>query len=268
MTTFIGKIRRARRHIRYLSGYLDFSTDSYVPRLTDFARCPRPVLLLYGFFSTRRTFEVLERRLRRDGYSVFSLDLGGVAKSFNTRGIDDLADFVRAKVERLYARNPAMGPLTIIGHSKGGLIGAYYVKKLGGWRRTRALLTMGTPHHGTPVAYAGLPFGLFARSLWQMTPMSPFIRRLQRGAWPPGVRFASLYSKDDAVAPFPTTLIETHGLPYLRNIEVEAHGHREFLYKKRVYDTLLEELREGEATAPVRIGKLTLVPGARTAAAR
>src|SRR5919201_6785200 len=120
MTTFIGKIRRARRHIRYLSGYLDFSTDSYVPRLTDFARCPRPVLLLYGFFSTRRTFEVLERRLRRDGYSVFSLDLGGVAKSFNTRGIDDLADFVRAKVERLSARNPAMGRLTLTSHYQGG----------------------------------------------------------------------------------------------------------------------------------------------------
>jgi triacylglycerol esterase/lipase EstA (alpha/beta hydrolase family) len=262
MTTLIGKIRHARRQLRYLAGYIDFSGDSSVSRLTDFARCPRPVLLLYGFFSTRRTFDVVERRLRRDGYSVFSLDLGGVAKSFNTRGIDDLADFVRAKVERLYARNPGMGPLTIIGHSKGGLIGSYYVKKLGGWRRTRALLTMGTPHNGTPAAYVGLPFGLFARSLWQMTPMSPFIRRLQRGAWPPGVRFTSLYSKADAVAPFPSTLIETHGLPYLRNVEVEAHGHREFLYKKRVYDALLAELREGEAAAPVRIGKLTLVPGA------
>jgi hypothetical protein len=143
------------------------------------------------------------------------------------------------------------------------------VKKLGGWRRTRALVTMGTPHHGTPAAYVGLPLGLFARSVWQMTPMSPFIRRLQRGAWPPGVRFTSIYSKDDALAPFPTTLIETHGLPYLRNVEVDARGHREFLYKKRVYDVLLGELRDGEATAPVRLGKLTLVPGAaRNAVAR
>ena len=96
--------------------------------------------------------------------------------------------------------------------------------------------------------------------------MSPFIRRLERGAWPPGVRFTSMHSKDDKVAPFPSTLIETHGLPYLRNVEVDAHGHREFIYKKRVYDRILAELREGEAAAPVKLGTLTLLPGGARAA--
>jgi triacylglycerol lipase len=257
------ELRRVRRQLRYLSAYLDFGAEP-IERVTDFRRCQKPVLLLYGFFSNRCTFEVLERRLRRDGYCVFSLDLGGVTRTLDTRGIDDLAEFVRTKVERIYRKNPGMGPLTVIGHSKGGLIGAYYVKKLGGWRRTRALVTLGTPHHGTPVAYAGLPLGLFARALWQMTPMSPFIRRLERGAWPPGVRFTSMYSKDDRLAPFPSTLIETHGLPYLRNVEVEARGHREFLYRKAVYDLLLEELEEGRSSAPLRIGKLTSVPCARS----
>jgi triacylglycerol lipase len=261
MANLVGSVHRLGRQLQYLAGYFDFSRDDGVARVTNFTRCERPVLLLYGFFATRQTFDVLERRLRRDGYCVFSLNLGGVGQSFNTRGIDDLADYVRAKVERLYGRNPGMGPLTVIGHSKGGLIGAYYVKKLGGWRRTRALLTLGTPHHGTPAAYAALPLGFLARSVWQMIPMSSFLRRLQRGAWPPGVRFTSLYSKDDRMAPFPSTLIETFGLPYLRNVEVEARGHREFLYKKRVYDALLEELRAGEASAPVRLGKLTVVPG-------
>ncbi len=265
MTQLFSGMRGLRRQLRYLAGYLDFSAGPPMPRVTDFTDCQRPVLLLYGFFSTRRTFEVLERRLRRDGYCVFSLNLGGLAKSFNTRGIDDLADYVRAKVERIYGRNPGMGPLTIIGHSKGGLIGAYYVKKLGGWRRTRALVTLGTPHHGTPAAYAALPLGIFAHSVWQMTPMSRLIRRLQHGAWPPGVRFTSLYSKRDRLAPFPSTLIETFDLPYLRNVEVEAHGHREFLYKKRVYDVLLAELRAGEASAPVKLRGLTLVPGAMRA---
>ena len=265
MTNILGSVRKLRRHIRYLSGYLDLAPARRIEKVTDFSQCGRPVLLLYGFFSTRRTFDVLERRLRRDGYCVFSLDLGGLGQSFNTRGIDDLADHVRLKVERLYARNPSMGPLTIIGHSKGGLIGSYYVKKLGGWRRTRALVTMATPHHGTPAAYAALPLGLLARSVWQMTPMSPFIRRLQRGAWPPGVRFTSLYSKEDRLAPYPSAIVETYGLPYLRNVEVEATGHREFLYKKRVYDVLLAELLAGESSAPVRLGKLTLVPGAAKA---
>jgi triacylglycerol lipase len=266
MTRLLLHWRRLRRHLRYLAGYVELRPREPVPRLTDFGRCRRPVLLLHGLFSTRRALEVLERRLRRDGYCVFSLDLGGLRRTFNTRGIDDLAHHVRAKVERLYARNPALGPLTIVGHSKGGLIGAYYVKKLGGWRRTRALLTLGTPHQGTGAAYAALPIGLLARSVWQMTPRSRLVRRLKRGAWPPGVRFVSLWSRADRVARFPSALIETHGLPYLRNVEVDARGHREFLYRKRVYDVLIAELRQGEDSAPVPLGRLALVPRAALAA--
>jgi triacylglycerol lipase len=266
----LATVRGLQHHLRYLSGYFDFD-DRPVTRLTDFTNCHRPVLLLYGFFAARRTVEVLERRLRRDGYCVFSINLGGVKTSVATRGIDDLAETVRVKVERLYERNPAMGPLTVIGHSQGGLIGTYYVKKLGGWRRARALVTLGSPHNGTPAAYLGLPLGVFARSVLQMTPMSPFIRRLQRGAWPPGVRFSSLYSKMDGVAPFPSPLIETQGLPYVRNVEVPAHGHREFLYRKRIYDIILSELRSGEAPSPLRIRPLSVVqaraltPGPRAA---
>jgi len=262
-------LRRAQRGIADVAELLEDAAGlNRVEKRTDFSTCERPVLLLYGLLSTRRTLDVLERRLRRDGYGVFSLNLGGLWRILNTRGIDDLADLVRAKVERIYGRNPGLGPLTIVGHSKGGLIGASYVKKLGGWRRTRALLTLGTPHNGTPSAYAGLPFGLLARSIWQMTPMSPFVRRLQRGPWPPGVRLVSIWSRQDQVAPYPSALVETGDLPYLRNVEVEAQGHREFLYKKRIYDALLAELREGEAVAPVAIGKLTLVPSKPPGVAR
>ena len=237
-----------RRQLRYLSGYLEVGRHAPVPRLTDFGRCGRPVLLLHGFFATRRTLDVLERRLRRDGYCVFSLNLGGLARTFNTRSIRDLARFVRLKVERIYQRNPALGALSIVGHSMGGLIGAYYVKELDGARRAHTLVTLGMPYHGTPVAYAALPLGILARSLWQMAPTSQFIRELRPSAWPRGVQVTSLYSRADRVARFPSPLVET-GTPGLRNVEVDARGHREFLYRKRVYDAILRALRNGEAGA-------------------
>ena len=249
--------RSLLRQAGSLAGYLDFSPDGPLESRRAAAQlrhARRPVLLLYGFFSTRRSLEVLERRLRRDGHCVFSLRLGGFRRTFNTRGIDELAEYVRTKVERIYLRNPGLGPLTIIGHSKGGLIGAYYVKKLGGWRRTRALITLGTPHAGTAAAYAALPFGLLAPSLWQMTPRSPFIRRLQRGPWPPGVRLVSIYSRADRVTTYPSARIDTLDLPYLRNVEVEGMGHRDFLHKKASYDVIAAEIRTGEDTAPVSIG--------------
>lgn len=257
--SIIRKLGRLERQVRYLAGYLDFEPPGPSPRAADFDNARRPVLLLHGFLATRRAVEVLERRLRRDGYTVFSFNLGGVQQLLR-RGIDDLAMHVKAKVDRLYERHPTMGPLTIVAHSQGGLVGAYYVKKLGGWRRVRSLVTLGTPFHGTPAAWAALPLGVVAPALFQMAPRSRFLRRLARGNWPPGVRLTSIWSRQDLLVPYPSAVVETFGLRYVQNVEVPAEGHRDFLFRKRVYAYVLAELRAGDQPAPVALGRLRLVP--------
>jgi pimeloyl-ACP methyl ester carboxylesterase len=238
---------RWHRKARYLRGYLDFdASGNRVRRRTDFANCPRPVLLLYGLFSTRRSCEVLEHRLRRDGYGVFSIDLGGLGGAFNTRGIDESAELVREKVERLYARY-ALGPLSIIGHSKGGLIGRYYVERLGGDARVRTLVTLGTPHQGTPRAYLGCAtVGLFAPSVWQMTPRSTFLRRLNLGPWPNSVDLVSVYSRADACTPYPSGRVELPGADNVRNVEVPGLRHRDFLVAASAYEVVQRALRDAE----------------------
>lgn len=238
--------RRIKRQLLGLRSYVSFDrAGNEIVRQTDFADCPRPVLLLYGFLGTRRVFDVLERRLRRDGFCVWSINLGGLFDAFNTRGIDDCAESVREKVERLYARYE-LGPLSIIGHSKGGLIGRYYVKRLGGDRRVRNLITLGTPHNGTPTAYLGCAtIGLLAKSVWQMTPMSPFIRRLKIGAFPRQVRFVSIYSKLDRASPFPSCILEDDRADNLFNIEVNGVTHQEFVYKRSVYEVVRQQLALG-----------------------
>jgi pimeloyl-ACP methyl ester carboxylesterase len=242
--------RRIRAETRDVLRYFDpRSVGNEIPRKTDFTKCLRPVLLLPGFMATRRGLIVLERRLRRDGYCVFSLNLGGLLGTFNTRSIEESALLVREKVERLYRRYE-LGPLAIIGHSKGGLIGRYYIKRLGGHERACALITLGTPHHGTPTAYlAAAATGLFAPSIWQLMPMSRFIRKLKQGPFPEHVRLASLYSKADGVVPFPVGMIEDLGAANLTNIEVPGIRHHEFLTKKRVYDAIRKELAIAYAKA-------------------
>jgi pimeloyl-ACP methyl ester carboxylesterase len=249
-------LRRLRGFAREAKSLSDLSrAANRIVRRTDFTSCPSPVLLVYGFLGTRRSFELLEARLRRDGHGVFTINLGGLADAFNTRTIDETAEHVAAKVERLYRRYD-LGPLTVIGHSKGGLIGRYYVKRLGGEKRVRTLVTLGTPHNGTPTAYLGAPFPVF-RSLRQMTPMCPFIRRLKLGPWPDSVYFASIHSKADRVTPFPVALLETGGKPNLVNVEVDA-AHGEFLSRKRVYDAIREQLRAGEAWAARRAAEVVV----------
>jgi triacylglycerol lipase len=248
-------VRDARRSI---AEWTDAALLNRVKRRTDLDGHPRPVLLLHGFFSTRRTLDILEARLRRDGYGVISLNLGGLRRAYNTRGIDDLADYVRAKVERVYAHHPTMGPLTIIGHSKGGLVAAFYVKKMGGWRRARAVVMLGTPFHGTPMAWLGLPVALLAPSLVQLLPGSRFLRRLHEGRWPPQVRLTSIWSRNDRLAIWPSAVLDTRGQPQWRNIELGCF-HFEFLTRQRAYSPLRRELQSLDG--PARRPSLSVVAG-------
>ena len=70
------------------------------------------------------------------------------------------------------------------------------------------------------------------------------MKRLQDGEWPAGVRLVSVYSRADRVTPYPAAFLDTMGHPQVRNREVSC-SHREFLYKRRVYQAILEEIREG-----------------------
>jgi triacylglycerol lipase len=250
-------IRRVRQQLRHLRGHFELDgRGNRIVRRTDFRRCERPVLLLYGVFATRRTMEVLERRLRRDGYCVFSLDLSRPGRVFDTRGIDVLAALVHEKVERMYARHRDMGPLAVVGHSKGGLVGAYWVKRLGGDRRVRALVTLGTPHGGTASTWLALPMALLDRSILQMTPGSAFVRRLREGPWPARLHLTSIWSRRDRLTVHPAAVVEERR-PQVRNVEVDA-SHRGLLVRKRVYAEVLRALSEAEAAgatpAPRRPG--------------
>lgn len=203
------------------------------------------MLLIYGFMATRRSFEVMEARLRRDGYCVFSINLGGLAETFNTKSIDQTARHIARKIDRLYARH-SLGPLSIIGHSKGGLIARLYVQSLGGHQRVRTVITLGTPHQGTPSAYFGVPFAPWARSILQMTPLSPFIRELAQAPFPPSVYMASVWSRLDRVCPYPSAVIDAEGRPNMANVEVDAN-HHDMLVKRKVYQGIHEHLLAGEA---------------------
>jgi triacylglycerol lipase len=203
-----------------------------------------PVLLLHGFLSTPRALGPLARRLERDGFRVFSVGLGDAGRLGTRRRIDELARLVRDEVERIYARNPGMQRLIVIGHSQGGLIASWWVKRLGGHRRVRTLVTLGTPHRGTRMAWAGIFLAWLMPSIVEMLPGSRFMRRLRDTAWPARVGLVSIWSRRDRVAPWPSAVVEARGA-HVRNVEVEAR-HGDYLLKKRIYRAVLRELRRGE----------------------
>ena len=108
---------------------------------------------------------------------------------------------------------------------------------------------MGTPHAGNPWVLVGLfsPLALFSRSLWQMYPMSPFIRRLKQGLWPKSVRFVSLYSKDDRICFYKSAMLDIpEGHKNMKNVDLPGMTHSDYIIRKSVYNVIKKELIEGE----------------------
>jgi len=238
-------LRRVQRHTGSSFAYVQRTIEgNAVERRCDFTSLKNPVLLIHGYGASRRVFKTLEDRLHRDGFSVFSLNLGGVFSTFNTNPIPHLARHVAEKIEGLCKRYSIKDKINIVGHSKGGLIGMCYLKEFNGHRRVGKLITLATPHHGNPWAMLGLltPLALITKSIRQMAPISPFIRRMNKLPLPRGVQVISLYSKEDTICPFPSSVLEVGRNTRIKNIEIPDVGHAEFLLKKKVYEVVKKEL--------------------------
>jgi triacylglycerol lipase len=209
-----------------------------------------PVLLIHGFLGTRGSMYLLERRLVDDGFVVVSFNIG----TLNVRDIRRSAFFIHRKIERLLAQTPWQ-KIDIVGHSMGGLIGLYYLKKLGGHAHVRRLVMMGTPARGTWVALAGIAtLGLWSTSSWQLLPRSRFLDELAQGPNPPGVDIYTIAAARDWVVPLRTTRVAGS------TAVTVPLGHSSLVVSEDVYRRLVHILRapgkpsEATATPPAAAG--------------
>jgi uncharacterized membrane protein YdjX (TVP38/TMEM64 family) len=203
-----------------------------------------PVLLLYGFFSSRRSLTVIERQLDAKGYEVLSFNLGGLLGVFFTKGITDTAEFIDYKLKRQFARHQFQ-QVNIVAHSKGGLVALWWLLKLGGDKHCKKIITMGTPYTGTNLTWLALitPLGFMWKDMWQMRPHSALLKELHTCKIPPDVEIHCLYSHKDAVASGDSGCFRPQS-PSKNVFPVPMHhvSHFEFLYRRTVGDTLAKIL--------------------------
>lgn len=111
--------------------------------------------------------------------------------------------------------------IDIVGHSLGGLIARYYVQRLGGDRRVRTLVTLGTPHGGTAAA----PLAGAHPIVRQMRGGSDLIAELRLPAAGCRTRFVSFWSELDRVMlPVETACVDHPDLDAV-NVRVTGIGH-------------------------------------------
>lgn len=212
----------------------------------------RPVvLLLCGWGGTRHTMSILEERLERDGFAPYVFPLGGAMRRFNTRGIDELAANLSRHLESISLSHPDLN-VAIVGHSMGGLIGRTLVAMCDGARFVHTLVTVGSPHRGSPVACTArrTPLARCSRAIGQLVPGSAFLRSLARTPIPERVYCASIFSTNDGYCPRPAAELEiAHGEKNLENINAGDVGHVELVVNDETYGLIKDALLCGLSRA-------------------
>lgn len=191
--------------------------------LREHAESEHLVVFVHGYFASAGVWRPMADHLAVTGVAPRQLHFNYVPVGHVARHAERLA----REVHRVHPH----GPVSVVAHSLGGLIARYYVQVLGG--RLDALITMGTPHHGTARAQ-GWPLEL-AREL---SPASPLIARLER-------------TRDRLDHTAVTTMVagldvlvsrESAILDGARVVDIPWVGHHGLLYDPVAWDATVEGL--------------------------
>ncbi|MER6348824.1 esterase/lipase family protein [Streptomyces sp. NPDC001595] len=184
------------------------------PRLP--ANVRPPVVLLHGFIDNRSVFVLLRRSLAQLGVR----HLASLNYSPLTCDVRTAAALLGRHIEEICERTGS-DRVDVVGHSLGGLIARYYVQRLGGDRRVRTLITLGTPHSGTRVARLANAHPIVR----QMRPTSDVIEELAGPAPGCRTRFVCFWSDLDHVMVPPEAARLDHPDLIVRNVRVTGIGH-------------------------------------------
>lgn len=205
---------------------------------------PEPVVLVHAtFVNMGANWPLLSPLLKNDGRCVFALNYGMTRASLGGRigGLGDIpasAATLAAFVDRVLTATGAT-KVDLVGHSQGGMMPHYYLKRLGGAGKVRRLVGLAPSNRGTDLyGLMKIPLGLGfigkagldavsrayssagVRGLFQQTKGSAFQDELfADGDTVPGVGYTVISTRYDLViTPWQTQRLAG---PDVRNILIQ-----------------------------------------------
>lgn len=200
-----------------------------------------PVLLVHGYADSRRApwWSATTDRLVGAGYDrdrIHRLEQGTVGTTVGSPR--RYADRVLAACRSIAEES---GTVDVLAHSMGGLSARWAVEHLGGADYVDDLVTLGTPHRGTNLAYVGAA----TAGGRAMIPGSGFLRALNDEPLASGVEYTAVWSdRDEAIRPGENAAIppELFGsMRGARNVRVDA-SHMGLVLDPGVFDSFVEYL--------------------------
>jgi triacylglycerol esterase/lipase EstA (alpha/beta hydrolase family) len=194
-------------------------------------RSRSPVLLVHGYAGTEHMWHPLRAALAAEGFDHV------IALRYNTfrADIHRVADWLVEQADRTMTACGA-GGVHLVGHSMGGLVIRDAVQSRGLADRTRAAVTLATPHHGSSLARF-VP-GPCAR---QMLPGSMFLRDLAARVHRGTTRWIDIQGGADRVVSGGRHEPHLPAHDVLR-VQQRQAGHRSIVRHPDVVARIVEEL--------------------------
>lgn len=199
---------------------------------------PRPILLVHGVVHNASAFIPLRRFMERQNWkNIFTMnyrtrhgDLGKMVMDLQSR-VEEVLDVTKSS------------QIDIVAHSLGGLISRCYMSIGKGRGKIHHLVTLGTPHKGTPLSRM-LASPIFGSLRTDLRSDSYFTRLLSDTSLPRNSKITSIYSKYDFVA-WPGDNCKVDGRPRraIKNIELQTVGHLGLLYSPDSFDAVMTSLQ-------------------------
>ncbi|GLW04178.1 esterase/lipase family protein [Streptomyces lavendulae] len=188
-----------------------------------------PVVLVNGTFNLMYdNWKVLSPKLRAAGYCVFAFNYGGGTGLLGRgRGLGPVANSaleLQAFVNKVMDFTGA-AKVDIVGHSQGGMMPRYYVKKLDGLNKVNHLIGLAPANHGTKNPLVG-PASFFCDSCADMTSGSDFLDDLNAGnetpVTPTGPYYTVITTKlDEILIPYDSAMLKNGPSAYVTNIVLQ-----------------------------------------------
>ena len=102
-----------------------------------------PIILIHGLWNTSSIFSLISSKLDEKEVEYFAPTLN---HAFGMTSIVELANLMDQLILEKYGLEQE---IDILGFSMGGIIGRYWINKFNGYKRTKRLITIGSPHNGT-----------------------------------------------------------------------------------------------------------------------
>ena len=192
-----------------------------------------PLLLVHGVAVNDGVWFFLRRDLARRGLGpVYTMNYGPPLA-----GIEHFAGQLAVRIDAICAATGA-ARVALIAHSMGGLVARAYLRGVGAARIAR-LVTVGTPHHGSMLAWT-FP----GRCLAQMRPGNRWLAGINAAEnEPPPVPVVSIWSRHDSmVAPQASA-----DLGCARNVALLGIGHNALLNNRFVMDEVARAIASAQA---------------------